>query len=370
MEDSFQWIFTGVYGPVLANLKEDLWEELGSVRRLWSGSWCIGGDFNASISPSESNKGGRITQAMRRFAFVLDDLGVRDLPLQGGPFTWSGGNNGQVMSRIDRFLVSGDWESYFSRVTQSTLPRPVSDHFPILLDGGGIRSGPSPFRFEIMWLKAEGFKDLLKGWWQGLSFRGSTSFILAEKLKGLKGKLKVWNKEVFGNVGTRKAEALHRVGCWDNLEKDRELSLEESEERAKARDDYKRWSLLEEASWRQKSRELWLKEGDRNTGFFHKMANSHRRRNAINKIKINGSWLTENNAIQKGIVDEFKGQLSEPGGWRPTFPNISLKDLGTEDAGSLEVRFSEKEVSTAIAGLNGEKAPGLDGFPIAFWSFS
>ena len=59
-------------------------------------------------------------------------------------------------------------------------------------------------------------------------------------MKGLKGKLKVWNKEVFGNVGTRKAEALHRVGCWDNLEKERELSLEECEERAKAKDDYKR----------------------------------------------------------------------------------------------------------------------------------
>ena len=109
VEDGFQWIFTGVYGLVLANLKEDMWEELGSVRGLWSGPWCIGGDFNASISPSESNRGGRITQAMRRFACVLDDLGVRDLLLQGGPFTWSGGNNGQVMSRIDRFLVSGDW---------------------------------------------------------------------------------------------------------------------------------------------------------------------------------------------------------------------------------------------------------------------
>ena len=204
VEDGFQWIFTGVYGLVLANLKEDMWEELGSVRGLWAGPWCIGGDFNASISPSESNRGGRITQAMRCFACVLVDLGVRDLPLQGGPFTWSGGNNGQAMSRIDRFLVSGDWESYFSRVTQSTLPRPVSDHFPILLDGGGIRLGPSPFRFVNMWLKAEGFKDLLKGWWQGLSFQGSASFILAEKLKGLKGKLKVWNKEVFWQCGYQK----------------------------------------------------------------------------------------------------------------------------------------------------------------------
>ena len=199
------------------------------MRGLWVGPWCIGGDFNASIFPSESNRGGRFTQAMRHFAFVLDDLGVRDLPLQGGPFAWSGGNNGQAMSRIDRFLVSGDWESYFLRVTQSTLLRQVLDHFPILLDGGGITPGPSPFRFENMWMKAEGFKDLLKGWWQGLSLKGSASFIQAEKLKGLKGELKVWNKEVFGNVGNRKAEALHRVGCWDNVEKDWELSLEESE---------------------------------------------------------------------------------------------------------------------------------------------
>ena len=100
MEDSFQWIFIGVYGPVLADLKEDLWEELGPVRGLWSRPWCIEGDFNASISPSESNKGGRVTQAMRRFAVVLDDLGVRDLPLQGGPFTWSGGNNGRVIRPV------------------------------------------------------------------------------------------------------------------------------------------------------------------------------------------------------------------------------------------------------------------------------
>lgn len=67
------------------------------------------------------------------------------------------------MSRLDRFLVFEDWEGHFSGVVQSILPRPVSSHCPILLDGGGVRRGPTPFRFENMWLKKEGFKDLLKG---------------------------------------------------------------------------------------------------------------------------------------------------------------------------------------------------------------
>ena len=104
------------------------------------------------------------------------------------------------MSRLDRFLVTADWESQFSNVTQSTLPRPVSDHCPVMLNSDGIKSGPSPFRFENMWLKFEGFKDLLRDWWQSLHFSSSYSFILASKLKALKGILKTWNKEVFGRV--------------------------------------------------------------------------------------------------------------------------------------------------------------------------
>ena len=62
---------------------------------------------------------------------------------------------------------------------------------------------------------------------------------------------------------------------------------------------------LEETHWRQLLREIWLKEGDRNTGYFHRMANAHRRVNFLDKIKINGVRLSEEQEVREGIVNAY-----------------------------------------------------------------
>ena len=103
---------------------------------------------------------------------------LRDLPLQGGPYTWRGSLNNLSKSRLDCFLVSEEWENLYNGVVQSVLPRAISDQFPIFLDVGGVRWGLSPFRFELMWLKIECFKETLRNRWQGMSFKGLTSFVL------------------------------------------------------------------------------------------------------------------------------------------------------------------------------------------------
>ena len=56
--------------------------------------------------------------------------------------------------------------------------------------------------------------------------------------------------------------------------------------RIQIRGDIEYLASLEEIFWRQKSRALFVKEGDNNTCFFHRLANSHRRANQINSIEV------------------------------------------------------------------------------------
>ena len=127
-----------------------------------------------------------------------------------------------------------------------------------------------PIRLENMWLSVEGFKDLDRSWWTGYTFSCSYSHILFCKLKALKQDLKVWNKEVIEYVFSNKKVALAQIGFWDAKERDLGLSLEDIEARRRVVEDFNKWASMEETSWRQK----WLKEGDKNSRFFHKMANA------------------------------------------------------------------------------------------------
>ena len=160
------------------------------MRQRWNVPWCAIGDFNVVRFPSERLGCNGFSPAMMEFSDWIDHHNLVDLPLVEGSFTWSSGATPLAMSRIDRALVSSDWEEHFVDVILKMLPRPISDHCPILVEAGGLMRG---FKFENMWLKEEGFVERVQGWWSGYSFTGSPSFVLANKIKALKVDLKLWN---------------------------------------------------------------------------------------------------------------------------------------------------------------------------------
>ena len=54
-------------------------------------------------------------------------------------------------------------------------------------------------------------------------------------------------------------------------------------------------ATIHESFVRQKSRSKWIKEGDNNTSYFHRIINYSRRRNAVRGLLIDGSWVENPN---------------------------------------------------------------------------
>ena len=65
--------------------------------------------------------------------------------------------------------------------------------------------------------------------------------------------------------------------------------------------------LLEEIKWRQSSRVTWLREGDKNTKFFHRVANSNRRFNIIDHLVVMGWKLRINLRLVMVWSSSIKG---------------------------------------------------------------
>ena len=74
---------------------------------------------------------------------------------------------------------------------------------------------------------------------------------------------------------------------------------------------------LEEILWRQKSGMLCIKEGDNNTKFFHKVANSRRRYNHLSFLEVNGVIYVEGVEVATQVVQFYKSLYQETEKWRP-----------------------------------------------------
>jgi hypothetical protein len=107
----------------------------------------------------------------------------------GRKFTWFH-SNGTSMSRIDRSFVSASWLVLWGNPSLWILPRTISDHCPLILRHNCIDWGPRPFRFNNHWLAHKDFKSIVEEFWRSQTSSGWMGFVLKEKLKDLKGKIR------------------------------------------------------------------------------------------------------------------------------------------------------------------------------------
>ena len=157
------------------------------------------------------------------------------------------------------------------------------------------------------------------------------------------------------------------LSALENIEDSRGLSVEEKLELGRVRDELEKATLLEEICWRQKYRVLCIREGDRNTKFFHRIANSHKRYNSIDRLMVDGE-VSSNRAAIANCISRFYRQLyCEDVAHRPILDNLDFSSISVEDAIWLDRPFKEEEVFGVIHDFNGDKAPGPNGFSMAFF---
>ncbi|KAG5579491.1 hypothetical protein H5410_050118 [Solanum commersonii] len=125
---------------------------------------------------------------MAEFSSCIEELELLDPLLFGGSFTWRRGDNHRIASRIERFL------HYLWKLGAE------KNHIVNLKHG----------RWKL--------RD---------SERGRPGYVLADKLKMLKGKLNEWSKNNRGNLKKRKEGILNQFSSWEAIQEQRNLSNDE-----------------------------------------------------------------------------------------------------------------------------------------------
>ncbi|KAG2632796.1 hypothetical protein PVAP13_2NG128603, partial [Panicum virgatum] len=147
--DGFRWVLMAVYGAAQPEHKDSFLAE-----------------FAISILlevPRKKNNDIFDSRWPLLFNACIETLNLRELALSGRRFTWASSAEVPTYEKLDRILVSTDWEQKFSISTVEALTRELSDHTPLLLDTGNAahRGNNHLFKFELGWLTRDGFHEMV-----------------------------------------------------------------------------------------------------------------------------------------------------------------------------------------------------------------
>ncbi|XP_028098101.1 uncharacterized protein LOC114297823 [Camellia sinensis] len=197
--NSFDCVIVNLYAPNEVGARRKFWESLSKLKNEFPKPWCVCGDFNQIRFMSERKGCSRRDRGMSDLNEFIEKCEVNDLPLLGKKFTWCNSAVGERWSRIDTVLVDPNWLEVF-KLKLWGLPRLISDHCPLLVMEDDRDWGPKPFRFVNAWCLHPSCAPLVDKSWKETVVHGWAGYILLKKLKALKQNLRIWNKEVYGNV--------------------------------------------------------------------------------------------------------------------------------------------------------------------------
>ncbi|WVZ76358.1 hypothetical protein U9M48_024338 [Paspalum notatum var. saurae] len=303
---------------------------------------------------------------MGRFRKFLDDVEVKELPLVGRKFTWSNERAAPTLVRLDRFFCCLDWEEIFSDSLLQSSASVVSDHCPLLLGLKVKLPGKRRFHFESFWPKLPGFLEAVEQNWNAPVSATCPVEKFFIKLQRLSKGLQKWSQRKVGNIKIQlnmAKEVLHQL----EIARDRH-GLSDGEEwlRKKLKMHCLGLASLERTIAQQRSRILYIREGDSNTSFFHQHARYRKKNNFIAKLQVGDQLVTNQDEKQAAVLDFYEKLLGESE-QRDFSLELSALHLQVLDLTALEADFSETEVFATIKDMPLDKAPGPNGFTGRFY---
>ena len=151
-----------VYGPQSNEQKCIFLEELRERRAVCPGAWLVLGDFNMILRASEKRNTNLNRSMMKKFREFVDDQQLREMYMHGRKYTWSNERDLPTLAKIDRVLMTVDWEQDNTEYLLQALSTGVSDHAPLLLTTSASFCTKWRFRFKMFWTKLQGFEDAVK----------------------------------------------------------------------------------------------------------------------------------------------------------------------------------------------------------------
>eukprot|EP00253_Pinus_taeda_P028778 PITA_28778 len=335
----------------------------------------VAGDLNLTIRMEEKRmeekQGGTIIRDPARewVEDLMQDWDLLDILPENGKYTWSNKRigPGHIVARLDRCLVQSSFLLLGLESILHILPCSASDHKPILLEMLGHKYfGPIPFRFNPLWVKELVFLKMVQDCWN-LPVKGFPFYIWEEKLRRLKAVLKTWAKSLPSPAKERK-QAQDNLAQYHAQNEDAEITKEVLDKEAELQQIFHKACLSEEEHWRQKSRSLWLKAGDRNSTFFHKQSQARKSFNSIAKIKDGNSTHKDFDSIKREAFNHFQNLYREEGVMDPNskFLEAIPPRISPSMNQQLEAKISIQEIKDALSDMEPEKAQGPDGFTARF----
>jgi exonuclease III len=166
--DGFIWALFVVYGPAQDDLKKAFLAEMVRACGTEPHSFMIGGDSNIKRRPEDKNNNNFNYQWANLFNAVIEILELREIEMTGQQYTWSNDLDPPTFEKLDRVLMSPEWDLKFPNVTVEALDRTRSDHTPLLLNGKvvALTGNHVVFKFEQGWLIRDGFYDMVTSIWE------------------------------------------------------------------------------------------------------------------------------------------------------------------------------------------------------------